>query len=82
MTTQNLFDFEDCIIKIISVATSMEDSLPITLLHTDTEIGVERSLFQSIVAVKIKTKDPSLFWIEQKSLCKSLYLLNSPSVVK
>lgn len=67
---------------IIFVATNMENWLPVTLLHTDTEVGVEKSLFQSIIAVKIKTKDPSLFWIEQKSLCKSLYLLNSPITVK
>lgn len=67
---------------IIFVATNTENWLPVTLLHTDTEVGVERSLFQSITAVKIKTKDPSLFWIEQKSLCKSLDLLNSPITVK
>lgn len=67
---------------IIFVATNTENWLPVTLLHTDTEVGVERSLFQSIIAVKIKTKDPSLFWIEQKSLCKSLDLLNSPITVK
>lgn len=49
-----MLHFEDCI--IIFVATNMENSLPVTLLHTDTEVGVERSLFQSIIAVKIKTK--------------------------
>lgn len=32
------------IIRITLIATSMEESLLVTLLHTDTEVGVGRSL--------------------------------------
>lgn len=46
----------DGILRITLIATSMEESLPVTLLHTDTDIGVERSLLQSIITVKIKLK--------------------------
>lgn len=61
------------------IATSMEESLPV-FFHTDTEVGVGRSLLQSTIT-KDKTQSPSLFWTEKKSLYKSLYLLNSPIAV-
>lgn len=34
----------------------MEESLPVTLLHTDTEVGIEGSLLQSIITINIKLK--------------------------
>ena len=40
-----MLDFEDCIIRNIVVATSMEDALPVTLLHTDTEVGLKEVCF-------------------------------------
>lgn len=69
------------IIRITLTATSMEESLPSTLLHTDTEVVVERSLLQSIITVKIKPKILHFSGQKKKSLYKSLYSLNSPIIV-
>lgn len=69
------------ILRIALIATSMEESLPVTLLQNDTDVGVERSLLQSIITVKIKLKILHFSGQKKNSLYKSLHLLNSAIIV-